>query len=170
MVEFDWGDEVILEDHDGGRPRLKAICVPCQHWCKRTLTDTNKCLWCSWVVQTLSAETAEQPNAPRLSYFFGGDTGYCGGVFRRVGDAYGPMDLAAIPIGAYGVPAERWFHQPNHMDTDEAVACHCDLRARQSVSIHWVPPTRNQSCRKTGLACCMLHVACCRGTRLFAPK
>ena len=168
MVEFDWGDEVILEDHDGGRPRLKAICVPCQHWCKRTLTDTNKCLWCSWVVQTLSAETAEQPNAPRLSYFFGGDTGYCGGVFRRVGDAYGPMDLAAIPIGAYGVPAERWFHQPNHMDTDEAVACHCDLRARQSVAIHWVPPHTKTKRSKDRSG--MLHVACCRGTRLFVPK
>jgi len=54
--------------------------------------------------------------------------------FRQIGEIY-PADLAAIPIAAYGVPAERWFHQPNHMDTTEAVQCHCDLHSRQSVAV-----------------------------------
>ena len=32
--------------------------------------------------------------------------GYCGDIFRKTGALYGPIDIAAIPIGAYGVPAE----------------------------------------------------------------
>ena len=44
-----------------------------------------------------------------------------------LGARYGPFTLAAIPIGAYGVPAERWFHRPNHMDPTEAVRTHLDL-------------------------------------------
>ncbi len=131
VVEFDWGDELTLDERAlgaerAGRPPLKIVCVPCQHWCKRTLTDTNRCLWCSWLVSTR-----------RLTYFFGGDTGYCGEIWRECTEIYGACDLCAIPIGAYGVPAERWFHSPNHMDPVEAVECHRDLGSRQSVAIHW---------------------------------
>lgn len=142
VVEFDWGDELTLDDAGppagagaeaandarvgGPRPPLELVCVPCQHWCRRTLTDTNTVLWASWIART-----------PRMSYYFGGDTGYCGGVFRKIAKAYGPLDLSAIPIGAEGAPPERWFHEPNHMAPDEAVACHVDLQSRQSIGIHW---------------------------------
>ena len=37
---------------------------------------------------------------------------YCPG-FREIGEAYGPFDVAAIPIGAY-VP--RWFMKDQHID------------------------------------------------------
>lgn len=130
VVEFDWSDELSIHDEarDGAAPRppLSLVCVPCQHWCKRTMTDTNQVLWCSWIAKT-----------DRLSYYFGGDTGYCGEMFRKIASVVGPVDLAAIPIGAEGAAAERWFHRPNHMDAAEAVACHCDLQSRQSIGIHW---------------------------------
>lgn len=162
VVEMDWGEEVVLRDEDidrGGRagsteenrevvdaPGEKAgaassssahpsydearkpltvVCVPCQHWCKRTPIDTNQCLWASWIAKT-----------DNLTYFFGGDTGYCGEVFKMTGDLY-PVDLSAIPIAAYGVPEERWFHKPNHMNPEEAVQCHLDLHSKQSVGVHW---------------------------------
>jgi hypothetical protein len=35
------------------RVPLKMVCVPCQHWCKRGMTDTNKCLWSSWICAVL---------------------------------------------------------------------------------------------------------------------
>ena len=131
VVEMDWGEEVVLKDEDmpalADTPRapLTVVSVPCQHWCKRTPWDTNKCLWSSWIAKT-----------DNLTYFFGGDTGYCGEVFKMAGDLY-PVDLSAIPIAAYGVPEERWFHKPNHMDPEEAVKCHIDLKSKQSVGVHW---------------------------------
>jgi len=43
----------------------------------------------------------------------GGVAGGCG---------HGGVDVAAIPIGAYGSSAERWFHKPNHMDPSKVLA------------------------------------------------
>ena len=39
-----------------------------------------------------------------------------------------------IPVGAY---APRWFMKAMHVNTDEAVQAHLDLRARYSVGMHW---------------------------------
>eukprot|EP00729_Bicosta_minor_P001673 gene1673-15691_t len=102
---------------------LVVTCCPVQHWCQRGLNDKNKSLWAGWSCATKNA-----------SYFFGGDTGYCP-MFKRVGNALGPFDLAAIPIAAYGSEVERYFHKPNHMNPEEAVKTHLDLKSQQSV--HW---------------------------------
>ena len=93
--------------------------------CKRTITDTNCCLWSSWICKTSNH-----------TYFFGGDTGYCGDIFKQTGELY-PVDFAAIPIGAYGTATERWFHKPNHQNPEEAVQCHQDIKSRQSIGVHW---------------------------------
>jgi N-acyl-phosphatidylethanolamine-hydrolysing phospholipase D len=77
-VEMDWSESVSLTDSTGGgRSDLVVTSVPVQHWCRRGITDGNKCLWCGWVCETGGA-----------SYFFGGDTGYCS-MFKRIGDALG---------------------------------------------------------------------------------
>jgi L-ascorbate metabolism protein UlaG (beta-lactamase superfamily) len=39
-------------------------------------------------------------------------------VFREIGDRLGPMDLSAIPIGAY---APRWFMAKAHIDAAEGL-------------------------------------------------
>eukprot|EP00041_Stephanoeca_diplocostata_P007201 m.100125 g.100125 ORF g.100125 m.100125 type:complete len:114 (-) comp16775_c1_seq7:574-915(-) len=74
-------------------------------WCDRVAGNgLNTGLWSSWICKT-----------PGMTYYFGGDTGYCGDMFKRIGQIH-PVDLAAIPIAAYGQPEERWFHAPNHMN------------------------------------------------------
>ena len=115
VEEFDWWERA---SHAG----LDIHFVPVQHWSKRTLWDANQTLWGGWVVRH-----------PQLSFFFAGDTGYSKD-FADIGAKFGGFDLAAIPIGSY---APRWFMQIMHADPEESVRIHRDVRARQSVAIHW---------------------------------
>lgn len=115
VVELDWWDQA---RHGGA----EVIAVPVQHWSQRWLLRTNRTLWAGFVVR-----------APGGSFFFAGDSGYSP-HFRAIGEKYGPFDLAAIPIGAY---EPRWFMRTMHMNPEESVRAHRDVRARQSVAMHW---------------------------------
>ncbi len=118
--ELDWGEAAQVTER--GRS-VTVTCLPCQHWSRRTMTDTNRSLWASWSI-------AEQGKA---NVFFGGDTGYSD-VFATVGKVLGPFDLSLIGIGAY---APRHLMKCNHASPEEAVAMHSDLRSRHSVGMHW---------------------------------
>jgi N-acyl-phosphatidylethanolamine-hydrolysing phospholipase D len=113
--ELDWGQTV---EHAG----VRVHCLPSQHWSQRRLRDERRALWAAWAV------TAEE-----RSFYFAGDTGYFDG-FARVGERLGPFDLAALPIGAYEPKAMMHFA---HMNPEEAVQAGVDLRARQTLAIHF---------------------------------
>lgn len=113
--ELDW-----WETHRVGE--LRVMAVPVQHWSKRRLLGRNKTLWAGWAVL-----------APEFRFLFAGDSGYTP-HFAEIGDRLGPFDLAAIPIGAY---APREFMRAHHIDPEEAVQVHQDLRSQRSVAIHW---------------------------------
>lgn len=115
VTELDWWDEAL---HHG----LRFMLTPVQHWSARTPWDRDKTLWGGWVIEH-----------PRLRFFFTGDTGYSHD-FKDIGARLGHVDLAAIPIGAYD---PRWFMQVMHVNPEEAVKIHQDLRARHSVAMHW---------------------------------
>ena len=72
---------------------LTITCCPASHWGSRALWDRNRRLWCSFALKTTS-----------YNVFACGDTSYpeVFPLFRQIGDALGPFDLAALPIGAYG--------------------------------------------------------------------
>lgn len=101
---------------------VSFVFTPCQHWSKRTLTDDNKSLWGSWVIK-----------GPKFRFFFAGDTGYCD-VFKKIGIVYGPFDVAAIPIGSY---EPRWYMKHQHVNPEEAVQIHQDIRSKFSIAVHW---------------------------------
>jgi N-acyl-phosphatidylethanolamine-hydrolysing phospholipase D len=101
---------------------LEIHAVPAQHFAARTPFDRNRTHWCGWVLRS-----------PARTIYFAGDTGYCP-VFREIGERFGGFDLAMIPIGAY---RPRWIMQPIHVDPNEAVQIHLDVRSRQSVACHW---------------------------------
>ena len=89
--------------------RLNQSCC-LQHWSSRKgSSDRRKSLWCGWAVMGAAQR-----------FWFAGDTGYCG-VFKEIGEKYGPFDLSAIPIGAYN---PRYFMKPQHVDPSEAVQIH----------------------------------------------
>jgi len=97
-------------------------CVPARHWSARSLWDRNRTLWAGWVMQ-----------AEDFRFYFAGDTGYAERL-GEIGTRLGPIDLAALPIGAY---APRWFMQGQHVDPAQAVQLHRELGCRRSLAIHW---------------------------------
>jgi N-acyl-phosphatidylethanolamine-hydrolysing phospholipase D len=103
-------------------PGLEIHCVPARHFSARTPFDRNRTHWCGWILRSRNR-----------TIYFAGDTGYCP-VFKEIGQRFGRLDLAIIPIGAYW---PRWMMQSIHADPDEAVQIHLDLGATQSVASHW---------------------------------
>lgn len=115
VIEMDWWDRQRKGD-------LEIIAVPVQHWSKRSVFSRNKTLWAGWVIK-----------AEAFQFIFVGDTGYAP-YFKDIGDKLGPFDLAAIPIGAY---EPRWFMKKHHVNPEESVQIHKDIRSKKSVAIHW---------------------------------
>ena len=114
IVELDWWQEYSLDQ------KLMVVATPAQHFSGRGITDRNKTLWASWIIQT-----------PFHKLFFSGDSGYFGG-FKRIGDKYGPFDMTFIECGAYG---ESW--PKVHMFPEQTVQAHLDLKGNVLHPIHW---------------------------------
>ncbi len=115
VFELDWWDE-----HE--EKNLKIIAVPMQHWSSRSFFSRNKSLWAGWVIRSTD-----------FRFFFAGDSGY-NLHFKEIGRKLGPFDLSAIPIGAY---EPRWFMRYYHINPEEALQVHLDVRSKKSVAIHW---------------------------------
>ena len=105
----------------GAPARVRAW--PAQHWTRRGPCDTNRRGWSAWGLEVAGRKV-----------FFAGDTGY-GPHLAAIGGAWGPVDVALLPIGAY---APREVMAPVHLDPEEAVRAYLDLGGRGAlVPIHW---------------------------------
>lgn len=115
VVEMDW-----WQSAEFGDARFHAL--PVQHFSGRGPFDRNATLWCAWAVQW-----------PDFKLFFAGDSGYSRD-FLDIGERFGGFDLSLIPIGAYD---PRWFMRAMHVDPEEAVQIHRDVKSRRSIGMHW---------------------------------
>lgn len=114
---FDWHDRVELGNG------VAVTLVPTRHWSARSLFDRNRALWASFVLET-----------PAGRIYIVCDSGYGDGRhFRKVAEAYGPIRLAILPIGAY---EPRWFMQDQHMNPSDAVKALADCGAAQALAHH----------------------------------
>ncbi len=116
--QFDWweGTEV-----DG----LRLTATPAQHFSGRGLTDRNRTLWASWVI-----EDPGEGHGKGLRVFFSGDSGYFDG-FAEIGQRFGPFDLTLMETGAYNA---QWPYV--HMHPPHTVQAHQDLGGRWLLPIH----------------------------------
>jgi N-acyl-phosphatidylethanolamine-hydrolysing phospholipase D len=120
IVELDWWQQAMTE----ALPvHIEVVATPAQHVSGRSFTDRNRRLWASWVIRW-----------PDFSIWFGGDTGYNEHQFKAIGERFDGFDLAIIPIGSY---APREYMHNFHLDPEQAVQVHRDVRARQSMAVHW---------------------------------
>ena len=98
--------------------------MPAVHWSKRTLTDTNKTLWGSFLIEYKGKKI-----------FFACDTGY-GEIYKRIGENFGPIDLTMINIGAYDF-RPMFEKSIYHTSPEEALQVARDLRSKKVLGTHW---------------------------------
>ena len=115
VTEFDWWQEAAV-----GSTRI--TCVPAQHFSARTPWDHNRTLWSGFVLRSGG-----------VTIYFVGDTGYSP-QFEEIGRRVPGIDVALVPVGAY---EPRWFMKPVHVNPEEAVRIHRDVRPRVSVAMHY---------------------------------
>ncbi|WP_219471708.1 MBL fold metallo-hydrolase [Nonomuraea rhizosphaerae] len=112
VTELDWWESVMVGD-------VTFDFVPAHHWSRRTPWDTCKTLWGGWVIDR--------------SVYFAGDTGY-GERLEQIGDRFGGLDLALMPVGAY---EPNWFMKAAHVNPVEAVQGCLDVGAPRMATMHW---------------------------------
>ncbi|KAI3431506.1 hypothetical protein D9Q98_004556 [Chlorella vulgaris] len=116
VVELDWWQQVAHPSSS-----VQVALTPAQHWSMRSPLSRKASLWGGYAV--LGANTRA---------WFAGDSGYAP-CFQEIGQRLGPFDLAIIPTGAY---EPRWFMKPQHINVEEAVQVHRDVRSMRSVACH----------------------------------
>lgn len=112
IIELDW-----WQQFQAGTLSLTA--TPTQHFSGRGLTDRNKTLWASFVIES-----------SQHKLFFSGDSGYFDG-FKTIGDRYGPFDIAMVETGAYNT---LWSEI--HMLPEQSLQAFLDLRGKVMLPIH----------------------------------
>ncbi|KAK9898232.1 Metallo-hydrolase/oxidoreductase [Cystobasidium minutum MCA 4210] len=122
VIEMHWWQESKVTSPMGD---IEVACTPAQHWSGRTPLDTNKSLWCGFVVKHTSTGK---------SFFHAGDTGYSKDLYKSIGQVYGPIELGLIPIGSF---SPRWVMSRVHTDPQGSVSIHTDLQIKKSIGVHW---------------------------------
>ena len=119
--EMDWYDEIKINES------LKITLLPAVHWSKRSLTDTNKTLWGSFLIEYKGKKL-----------LFGCDTGV-GDIYKDIGKKYGPIDLTFINIGAYNFYPLSPYKDKSayHTNPEEALSIGRDLNSKKMIGMHW---------------------------------
>jgi L-ascorbate metabolism protein UlaG (beta-lactamase superfamily) len=116
--EMDWYEEIIINKD------LRITFLPAVHWSKRSLTDTNKTLWGSFLI-----------NYKGKKILFACDTGY-GNIYKELGKKFGPIDLTMINIGAYDF-RPMFDKSVYHTTPSEALEVARDLNSKKVLGMHW---------------------------------
>lgn len=104
---------------------LKIHMTPAKHWSGRFIADNNYALWGNFII--------EEPISGR-SVAFLCDTGYDEQIFKQIGKSFSNIQLSIIPIGAY---EPRKLMRYSHINPEEAVLIHQDLKSNFSVASHF---------------------------------
>ncbi len=115
--EAGWYQQYDLPVHN-----LRITFLPTQHWSNRFMTDINKTLYGSFMIE-----------ADGLNIFFNGDSGYCG-YPKQIAELFPNIDIAMIGVGAYHPPL---MMKDVHTNPEEAVQIFHDLKAKTFIPMHY---------------------------------
>jgi L-ascorbate metabolism protein UlaG (beta-lactamase superfamily) len=110
------------QQYDTDNTQIKIYFMPARHWSRRGLTDTNKHLWGSFVIEA---------NGKRI--FFSGDTGY-GSHLKEIGEIFGKIDVCIIGVGAF---KPEWFMGANHISPIDAIKAVNEMDAQMLIPMHF---------------------------------
>lgn len=113
IAEMEVWEEVEFDD-------LKVIHTPSEHWGARFIHDTHRDYGGYGV--SCNGKTV----------FHCGDSAYFD-QFEKIGKQLGKIDVALMPIGAYGAPSGRDVH----MNPEEALRSYLELGADRFVPMHY---------------------------------
>lgn len=113
ITELGWDESVSVGS-------IKITACPGIHYSGRSGKDRNKTLWAGYAIR-----------GKEKNIFWSGDSGY-GEHFKRIGERYGPFNLACVEIDGWNA---GW---PNtHLFPEEAVAVCEDVQAGLLLPVHW---------------------------------
>jgi len=113
ITELDWWQTAEL-DHTA-----TITAAPARHFSGRGLTR-GKTLWTSYIFKI-----------GKYNFYLGGDSGY-DTHFNKIGDRFGPFDIAILECGQYNV---AWPYI--HMMPEQVVQAAIDLQAKVLMPVHW---------------------------------
>jgi len=113
ITELSWYQEINLSNS------IKLTAVPARHFTGRKF-KRNQTLWSAFVLEVAG-----------YKLFLGGDSGY-DTHFQKIGNEYGPFDLALLECGQYN---ELWPYI--HMFPEQAVQAAIDLKSKTLMPVHW---------------------------------
>lgn len=112
LVEKNWNEQIELDEG------FSVHTLPARHFSGRGL-KRNQSLWLSFVLHT-----------PDLQIFIGGDSGY-DSHFSKIGEQFGPFDLAILENGQYD---EKWRYI--HLMPEDILVAAKELQAKSILPVH----------------------------------
>ena len=111
--ELAWEEKLVIKEG------FSIRALPARHFSGR-LFKRNQTLWSSFILRT-----------PTRRIYLGGDSGY-DSHFARIGQQYGPFDLAVLECGQYNA-----YWPFIHMFPEDTVQAAIDLQAKVLLPVHW---------------------------------
>lgn len=113
ITELDWDESAMIT------PDMKITAQPARHFSGRGFTR-NQTLWSSFVLKSKNKNV-----------YLGGDSGY-DDHFKKIGEKFGPFDLAILECGQYN-PAWGYIH----MQPEEVAIAAKELNTKLLLPVHW---------------------------------
>jgi L-ascorbate metabolism protein UlaG (beta-lactamase superfamily) len=113
---------------------VRITFLPSQHWCRRGLTDFNRVLWGSFMIEHLGAAVvtersrnagAEKGRKAKKTIYFGGDSAKTD-YWAEIGAMFPDINIAMLGIGAY---KPDYMMEAVHATPAEAFQGYRDLNA-----------------------------------------